>query len=182
MSGGASRRFGADKARAEVGGTALILHVAHALESVAFRTVVVAARKGEYNDLGLTTIGDDVPGMGPAGGVFTALRHAFDSGAGTRVDWILVSACDWLGIRPEWARGLIAQRSADAHAILFASDQTQPLLALYHREALPHFKRAIDDGRVRMQGIIDELNSVVLPAPSDWSQATNVNRPSDLPG
>lgn len=176
LAGGGSRRFGADKARALVDGTPLILRVARALAPVAASTTVVAASAGAYDDLALPTIGDDTAGLGPAGGLATAIGHRLrESGGG----WILVSACDWLEVDAGWARLLMGAVVPGSHAVLF--DPLQPLFGLYHTAAGPAIAQAIDAGERRMQEIAAGLSPVRVAAPETFAAAVNVNRRDDLP-
>jgi molybdopterin-guanine dinucleotide biosynthesis protein A len=177
LAGGHSRRFGSDKARAPVGGVAMILELAAALSPVAFSITVVAAEPGEYDDLELVTIGDVIADKGPAGGILTALRH---NEAGDGADWVLVSACDWVGVRPEWVRELLAARRDETHAVAFRWDRFEPLFALYHRSAQAPLASSVESGQLQMQSILSLMSTVSLPTPDGWGDATNINRPSDI--
>ena len=76
LAGGQATRFGSDKARAMLDGEPLIARLVKRVQPHASRITVVADVAGKYDDLGLTTIADDVPGRGPVGGLLAALRHA----------------------------------------------------------------------------------------------------------
>lgn len=76
LAGGKSRRFGSDKARAVVHHQPFLLHVARQLAPLCESVWVVAQRAGQYEDLGLATLGDLAPGSGPLAGLQTALSHA----------------------------------------------------------------------------------------------------------
>jgi molybdopterin-guanine dinucleotide biosynthesis protein A len=72
LAGGASRRFGTDKALALLHGRPLILH---ALEALRAQADVVAVSGREWP--GVLCLPDwPGPGLGPAGGLLGALRHA----------------------------------------------------------------------------------------------------------
>ncbi|MEO0513683.1 MAG: molybdenum cofactor guanylyltransferase [Planctomycetota bacterium] len=102
LAGGQSRRFGSDKARHLIGGKPMISRVAEAFSGVASATFVVAQRAGQYDDLGLTTLADDVPGAGPLAGLRSALRHEAARQAANAdpapppadSTWILLTSCD----------------------------------------------------------------------------------------
>jgi molybdopterin-guanine dinucleotide biosynthesis protein A len=175
LAGGRSRRFGSDKARATLDGDPLITRLARELAPVASSTTVVAAAAGAYDDLGLTTIADDVPGLGPAGGIVTALRHRLRvSGNG----WLVVSACDWAGVEVGWVRLLLGGVVAGAGAVLF--DTAQPLFCLYHTRVEAVLGAAVDSGSLRMQELVAGLSVATVPAPPGFARAVNVNRPGDL--
>lgn len=173
LAGGHSRRFGTDKARAEIDGVPLIVRLAESLSCVALSLTVVAATAGHYDDLGFDTIGDVIPDKGPAGGVLTALQHA-------KTGWVFIVACDTMGTSAEWVEALYDARRTGAHVVVFKSDRLEPLFGLYHTSAASYFQSSVASGRFRMQSILAELSAIELPAPPHWSRATNVNRPSDI--
>jgi molybdopterin-guanine dinucleotide biosynthesis protein A len=171
LAGGKSRRFGSDKARSLHHGIPLITGVARALEPVASRITVVAATSGAYDDLGLHTIGDVLPEKGPMGGLLSAI----DDCRGAQ--WLLLSACDWVGIQEPWARLLLARRQKSLQVVLFRSDRLEPLFALYHTSIRNTAARLIDDGRLKMIELIDSVKTDAIPAPGEWSDVVNLNRP-----
>lgn len=88
LAGGASRRFGRDKALATWRGKSLITHSADALQPFV-ESIVVAGRA--CRAAGLTTIPDyPRPGLGPLGGIAGALRLAETMG----YKGVLSIACD----------------------------------------------------------------------------------------
>ncbi|MCK5619076.1 MAG: molybdenum cofactor guanylyltransferase [Candidatus Krumholzibacteria bacterium] len=173
LAGDKSRRFGSDKARALHRGAPLITGVARALEPVASRITVVAAASGAYDDLGLPTIGDVLPDKGPMGGLLSAI----DDCRGAQ--WLLLSACDWVGIQERWARLLLARRQSSLQVIIFRSDRLEPLFALYHTSIRKTAARLIDDDRLKMIELIDTVTTETVPAPGGWSDVINLNRPPD---
>jgi molybdopterin-guanine dinucleotide biosynthesis protein A len=174
LAGGHSHRFGSDKARAVVGGAELIVSVARALEPVARTITVVAGRAGAYDDLGLRTVGDVIPARGPLGGLLTALEDAGDDG------WLLLSSCDWMGLRREWLVRLLEARRDGMQVVAYRGSRYQPLLALYHHSLLAEARRAVQGNDRSLQTFIENANTVGLALPREWSTARNVNRPGDI--
>lgn len=173
LAGGKSRRYGSDKARADADGEPMIVRVADVLKPFASRVTVVAATSGEYDDLDLRTIGDITPDKGPMGGLLTALED--DGAAG----WIILSACDWKGIRSHWIEHLLSGRSDGRGAVAFQSDRYDPLLAAYHGSILPVVAEHIERKRLEMQELLSSINTYGIPHPADWHRAVNVNRPDE---
>lgn len=86
IAGGGSRRFGSDKARAELDGRTLLDHVIDGL-SLQTHAMVICGRTVE----GHKCLPDrPMPGLGPLGGLAAALHHAASCG----FDGVLTSACD----------------------------------------------------------------------------------------
>ncbi|MEZ6193187.1 MAG: NTP transferase domain-containing protein [Phycisphaerales bacterium] len=66
---------------------------------------MVADKEDKYADLGLRTIADHNPGLGPLAGLQAALN---DLREGQR--WLLLCPCDAIVIKPDWVRQLIDAR------------------------------------------------------------------------
>jgi molybdopterin-guanine dinucleotide biosynthesis protein A len=173
LAGGRSTRFCSDKALATVGGRPLIQHAAKAFQAAGCAVTVVADQPGKYAALGLPTIADVQPGLGPLGGLLTALRDAGTAPA------VLLAACDLHGWGPDWAAALLAAPPGAAIA-LFDTDPVQPLLGRYATALLPVIGRRIDAGRRSMHGLLDEVVPLRLPPPAATA-LINVNRREDLP-
>ena len=174
LAGGASRRFGSDKARAEVDSVPLIVRLARRVEPHVSRVVVVASREGEYADLNLHTVGDLIPGLGPLGGLLTALRDARDA------EWVLLLSCDLTELNPEWISALLAARTVDARIVAFQSEPRQPFPALYHRDLVPLVRDAIDQEQLSMQRLLRTASTVSAPLPPDWPEVPQANTREEL--
>ncbi|CAN5338456.1 molybdenum cofactor guanylyltransferase [soil metagenome] len=86
LAGGQSRRFGSDKALAELDDRPLIAHAAAALEPFVAEVAICGRAFG-----GFVALADrPAPGLGPLGGLAAALRHAADHG----FDAVLSIGCD----------------------------------------------------------------------------------------
>ncbi|MEM6391757.1 MAG: molybdenum cofactor guanylyltransferase [Planctomycetota bacterium] len=178
LAGGQSKRFGSDKARAEVEGQTLLQRVADALTPVTGGGVVVAAEADAYADLGFTTLGDSRPAHGPLGGLETALEHR-DTEAGP--GWIALASCDLLDPKPQHLATLIEHTEAVQepipNAVVFETDRPQPFPGLYHTSALPVVKTGLAEAKPwGMIRLLRSLSSVCIPAPADWPAIPQANR------
>lgn len=86
LAGGQSRRFGSDKALAELDDRPLIAHAAAALEPHVDAVAICGRAFGSY----VALADRPAPGLGPLGGLAAALRHAADNG----FDTVLSIGCD----------------------------------------------------------------------------------------
>ncbi|MES2054397.1 MAG: molybdenum cofactor guanylyltransferase [Pseudomonadota bacterium] len=99
LAGGASRRFGSDKALALAFGKPLMGHAIDSLHAVVGHTVICGR---EWPSM--TSLADrPVSGLGPLGGLNAALHHARETG----FDWVLSIACDTPFVAPDVLRSLI---------------------------------------------------------------------------
>jgi len=111
IAGGASRRFGGDKGVALLGGSALVEHVASAVQMQCDDLVIVGR-----DWPGIARV-EDRPnqGEGPLGGLNGALHHAQVHG----FDAVLCAGCDTLPVPPDLAVSLVPGPSVvDAHWLM----------------------------------------------------------------
>jgi molybdenum cofactor guanylyltransferase len=172
LAGGASKRMGQDKALLPYRGTTLVEHVAkNVLEAVGSVTLIGDPER--LGHLGLAVLPDELPGSGPASGIYTALRS-------TETDWNLVVACDMPSVSADILRELVDRTQTASRNCVAATGvygQPEPLCAVYHRRCLPAIERAIRDKRLRMRDLIKEFGAVWMKV--EASALTNVNTPAE---
>jgi molybdenum cofactor guanylyltransferase len=176
LAGGLSSRMGRDKALLPYRGKTLIEHVAgivgEALPDTS-RPVAIIGDPSRYGNLGYPVHPDSVPGCGPLGGIYTALKVSTS-------DWNLLVACDMPMLSPVGLRALLDCAQAASGSCLTAAaldGQPEPLCALYHRRCLPVLNRAIREKRFKMRGLLAELDwETVVLSPEIFA---NVNTPAE---
>ena len=174
LAGGQSRRFGSDKARALLCGEPLIAAVARVAQTAGLEVTVIADRAAKYAGLGLHTIADIMPGLGPLGGLYTLWNHS------PRAEWALVLACDMAPLRAEWLRALVTAQHEGADAVLFDTENPQPLLACYRRTTAPLVPGLLREESASMKALLRQCRVETVPAPASLGTLRNVNRPQDL--
>jgi len=171
--GGNSSRMGRDKAALPLRGRTMVELIAAAVAEAAGSATLIGPPE-RYASLGLPVIPDSRPGLGPLGGIHTALT-------GSAAAWNLIAACDLPEIRGAFLNELMdaaEESGADCLIPTGPSGQPEPLCAAYHsrcREAigaaLEHKVRKVTDG-------LTGLRVVTWPVrESNWFQ--NVNTPQE---
>ena len=130
--------MGREKALLELGGVPLIVRTARLVESVTGSATVIGESAG-IRALGLRCVpDDDWPGVGPLGGIATALRVS-------RAPWSLVVACDLPYLTRPWLEYLVGRAlSSDADAVIAMNDGgAEPLCAAYRKRAKPTMPAAL---------------------------------------
>ena len=94
--------------------------------------------------------------------------------------WILLAACDWVGLRTEWAEALLRARQEDAQCVLFCDERPQPLLALYHTSLAPVVTARLATQNRSMMGLIRSVDHVELSPPAGWETAFDIDTHDDL--
>jgi len=149
LTGGTSRRMGADKALLVVAGTTLLARTLAALCAVSDDVTIIGARPA-YARFGVPVVADDFPSGGPLGGLATALRVA-------RHEQTLVVACDMPLLSVALLRAMAAEpRDYDALVPLL-SGRPQPLHAVYARSCLPAIGARLEAGSLSVVEMLDDL-------------------------
>lgn len=181
MAGGKSSRFGSDKARALLHGTPLLIYVAQALKNRSQSLTVVAESSGSYDDLGYPTIGDMTPGLGPLGGLQTALHHCKNTTHEhpSSDGWFLFTSCDMMGLQADWVDMLWAGRVSGKLAVAFGPEPWDSLFALYHIDLEAEIEQRIAQQQRAMWRMM-EANAQAVPHPMGWDRVSSINTPEAL--
>ena len=179
LAGGASSRMGRAKALLEIGGEPVIVRTARLVEAVVGSATVVGGL-GEYENLGLWVIEDDVRDAGPLGAIATALRVS-------NAPWNLILACDLPHLTREWLQFLVQRAlTSQADAVLpINALGAEPLCAAYHKCGEPLIRTAIERGVRKVTDGLQELRIETIE-PAEWKAFDsegflfkNMNSPED---
>lgn len=172
--GGRSRRFGRDKLREPVQGCWLVDHPIRALREVfGPRVAVVGECHPEVAARADMVIPDRYPGVGPIGGILSALEHTQGSVFVLPGDLPRVSGGDLLAILG------VATRCPEAWAVLSRTDAPEPCVGLYRLVASGSLRDRMLSGRMAIYDAIPPDQVVWVPMPA--SSLLNLNKPEDLP-
>ncbi len=174
LAGGTSRRMGRDKAFLVANGQALYFRSLELLCNY-FQKVMISGDRPDLASGVIPCIPDIYPGSA-LGGIFTSL-HTADT------DWVFVSACDMPCPDFRILEMLLERRhSADA-VVPETPSGFEPVFALYHKNCLPVFEKALQLGRKSIFNLYAELNVHFLnwcDMPEGWEKSLiNINTPAD---
>lgn len=178
LAGGRSSRMGRDKASVELNGRTLLQRSIDLLAPHVDDILVIGDPAAHADALALT-IRDEQPGMGPLGGLVTALQHA-------RHELIVVVACDMPGLTDAFIERIQLEMMHKADAIVPEHDGLiEPLAACYHRHCLSPFERCIAQGTLKMSDALEEVRTLFIPihpGTGEWPADLfrNINAPGDL--
>ena len=179
LAGGASSRFGQDKALYRWQGRPLVHWVMQPLGEAGIAPCWLVANR-DYPQLPWPVIPDVWPGGDSLSGIHAALRHA-------RTDWVAVAACDLPRLNAAYWRLLLEARRPGLQAVVARGPGgfLEPLAALYHCSALPAVEERLQRGEYRLQSLLANLETAVM----DWTVLEaqfgpqlflNANRLADL--
>jgi molybdopterin-guanine dinucleotide biosynthesis protein A len=199
--GGASRRFGSDKALALVDGTTLLERTLGVLEQRCAHVFAATGVAPRYTGLlagRAQIVLDRAPDIGPLAGLEAALTAAARVPGATH---LVAVACDLPNLDAATLDRLVAgARSSGAHAVLWRdAGGEHPLLACYRIDALPAVTAAITRGERRLVAFhgapLQEVHGTALDshvrvahvdreasAASAPDPAANANSPRELAG
>jgi len=183
LAGGRSKRYGSDKAFAELDGISLLQRAARTLFPLAGRVVVVANDLDRHSLEGKPVRPDLVSGIGPLGGLHTAIAWAAEEGLRGAV----VLATDMPFVPTPLLEDLVSRLDRDA-AVVPASHGPrgfEPLCAAYDVGCLPAIEAAIERGDRAVVSFFPavDLRILELARVSSYGHPDtmffNVNRPED---
>lgn len=174
LTGGASRRFGSDKAVYRIEDETLAERVCRALrEAGAVEVISVGGDESALAALGCFDrhVVDLWPGEGPLGGIVSALEAS-----GSEV--VVVLACDTPGVGPSAPRTLVDALAAADVALGVVGDREQPLSAAWSRRAAVALRHAFESGERAPRRIVDRFDAVRVEL--DDADVDDIDRPDDV--
>lgn len=184
LAGGASSRFGTDKALAELQGQTMLLRTAKLLAAVTPKVKVISPT-AKLSEAAYETILDRWPGEGPLGGILTALLDA-KSDAGPNA-WNLVVSCDMPFLSTEWLRFLTERAlTSGAEAVVPKSAHGwEPLCSCWRASATEMMLPNFEAGTRKITEALNVLDVEVLDE-KGWKRFDtggrlfwNINTPAD---
>lgn len=178
LAGGASRRFGGDKALARLNGKPLIAHVIDRLSGPQTVLAINAPVREAYAEFGLPLVPDSLEGgLGPLAGVLTAMHWAAAQG----LDKVLTAPAD----TPFLPQGLFSALSGAEAPVVMArsSGQVHQVCALWSCALADDLEAVLRSGEVRAVWAYAERHGRALVdfEPSGGVDAFfNINTPADL--
>jgi molybdopterin-guanine dinucleotide biosynthesis protein A len=189
LAGGASSRFGSDKALVRFGAIPLLLEIAQLAQTCTSQVTVVAnAQKYDHLGAQLEILEDRWPSEGPLGGIITALQHT--AATDRSVEWNLILSCDMPFLTAEWL-AFLADHARDSdkeiQVILpHSAHGPEPLCACYRTSAAAPLKNVFDRGVRKVTQALKEVRTEVLDE-SVWKRFDsagrlfwNMNTPADF--
>lgn len=179
LAGGKSQRLGVDKTLLRLDGVWLLQRIVQQMGTLSTDVLVVANEPQKLASLGVPTVSDREPGVGPLAGIAAGLT-AMRSQMG------LFVACDMPLLSRPLLRYMI-RLAEDADVVIPRNrNETEPLHALYGKNCLDPISVSLEQGRRRVIYFFDRVR-VRYVDPEEVSafdplglSLFNINRPEDL--
>lgn len=178
LAGGKSKRLGRDKARVEFAGQDLLNRAVTQLQRMV-SDVWVVGRDPQTHGLNVPWMMDETPGLGPAGGILTALRKLKRP--------LLVISCDLPLLDDATLKRLMSERDRRPNSALMTTwlqketGYIEALVAIYEPGARYLLEEALTCGLHKLSVIIPpEVRHHLLYSTQDARPFFNINYPADL--
>jgi molybdopterin-guanine dinucleotide biosynthesis protein A len=183
--GGASSRFGTDKALVEIGGKPLAMRVHALLRKACVPEIWLVGDPAKYGRLGVKCLADARPGEGPLGGILTSLRNTAQNSTS---DYNLIIGCDMPFLTEDWMEELLSRAfESDADVVVARSASgLEPLCAVWRTEVTKLVEAQFEKGVRKITEVMNQLQMEMLDE-SVWKRFDkndrlfwNMNTPADF--
>lgn len=178
LAGGKSSRMGTDKGLQQLCGKPLIYYAIQALSGLCNK-IIISTSSNEYKSFGYKTIADEIPGIGPMGGIFSALKQS-------RTEKNLVLSCDLPFVSRELFSHILENSEGYQVAVPWQGHQHyEPLCGFYHASILDQLSLYIQRKNYKLPNLFDEIsiNKLIINSKYDFYHENiflNVNSKHDL--
>jgi len=178
LAGGKSSRMGTDKGLQELCGKPLISYSIKLLSEIC-STIIISTSSDAYQSFGYKTVADEIPGIGPMGGIYSALKQS-------KTEKNLVLSCDLPFVSVELLSYIL--KSAEGYQVAVpwqGSQHYEPLCGFYHLSILDQISNYIQNNNYKLPDLFNEIsiNRLVIDNQSDFYSENlflNVNSKHDL--
>jgi molybdopterin-guanine dinucleotide biosynthesis protein A len=175
LTGGASQRFGSNKALASFQGERLLDRLVRVLSEHCGEVLLVGGDPDQISGVAAVHVLDLFPGEGPLGGLATALSAA-------SAEVLLLVACDLPLLSGPLVKALL-EHAGEADVVVPETPRgLEPLCALYAKRCLPAVLGALERGERRMTAFHEAVEVLRLPSKTlpDAEALANVNTLEEL--
>ena len=175
LAGGKSERMGFDKGSVNLHGKEQRYYVADMLKPFCKEVYISCRQDQQQVDTHYKSLVDTFTGLGPYGGILSALRDQPGSA------WLVV-ACDLPLLKDETLQHLIANRNSASIATAYQSafdGFPEPLITIWEPKSYPVLLSFLAQGYSCPRKVLINSDVTLLNAP-DPEALTNVNTPEEL--
>ena len=175
LAGGKSRRFGSDKALAQMNGVTLLEMAVHLLEDLKLNPAVITSAEKEkiYSFLRCPILKDLIPDQGPLGGLYTAFSAFPDSS-------LLVLTCDMPYLTASLLKRLTEQHQKGNLITLYRVEEERihPFPGIYEPILMGRIIKNIHANQLAMHRFIENTPQVQFIQSKEAVDAfRNINEP-----
>lgn len=178
LAGGKSSRMGADKGMQSLCGKPLISYTIKVLSELC-STILISTSSDAYLSFGYKIVADEIPGIGPMGGIYSALKQS-------KTEKNLVLSCDLPFVSKELLTYILENSEGFQVAVPWQGEQHyEPLCGFYNLSILDQMNTFIQNRNYKLPDLFEtvRINRLVINNKSDFYSEDlflNVNSKHDL--
>lgn len=176
LAGGKSSRMGTDKGLLLFEGKAMIQYVIEQMLPI-FDKLVIVSNNPEYEKFGLEVIPDLIKDIGPAGGIYTALKHSE-----TKLNFMV--SCDMPFVNKEAVDFVFKNRNESQIVLLENQGKLEPLFGVYSKDCEDKWLQLIQQEKVKLQDMVLHFKFKKIPVENNEIFAAsffkNINTKADF--
>ena len=176
VAGGKSSRMGLDKALLEWEGKSLIQIAVDAVSAVCDKLTIIADNGERFLSLGLDIYPDKISGMGPLGGIYTALCVS-------ESEKVFCVGCDMPFLDEDVIRGMLDIAEESDVVVPYLDGGFHPLHAVYSRNCIKPIRDTLESASPRVIDFYDRVRVRSVGEddfPTLSYSLTNLNTPADV--
>ena len=158
LAGGKSCRFGGPKVLAPLSGAPMASWGLSVLEAAGLAVGLISDEEGVEAALALPARPDLEAGLGPIGGLWTALQWASERGD----DGVLLLGCDMPLVNEALVRAILDWDDAAPAVVPVGSEGPEPLCALYRSTCAPEVERRLHSDDRSLRGLAKALGAAFI--------------------
>lgn len=177
LSGGAASRMKKEKGLCFLNGKPMITYVMQVLEEITSE-IIISANNNDYQKFGHPVIPDEVRGIGPLAGIYSALKFS-------KTPNNIIISCDMPFITVELIKHILNNSKGYQVVIPVIRGLHEPLCAFYARSILPQLELMIEQKIYKLQEVSRFAKTRFLEISPDFGFYTpqlfsNINSPEEL--
>lgn len=150
LAGGKSSRMGTDKGLQKLCGKPLISYSIQLLSEFC-STIIISTSSDAYQSFGYKTVADEIPGIGPMGGIYSALKQS-------ETEENLVLSCDLPFVSSELLRYILKNSEGYHVAVPWQGDHHyEPLCGFYRLSVLDRMSAFIQNNNYKLPDLFQEI-------------------------
>lgn len=175
FAGGKSLRMGTDKALLTIDNQPILLRMINLINPFC-DFVAISGQNENYSVFKLEMVPDVYSDCGPISGIYSCLQHS-------KTDWNLILSVDVPFVTDEFVKCLISNIDECDCVVPKHTFGIEPLVALYHKKALPVVGDKIRKGDYKLMNLLDALDTKLLDSTDFLIENPglfhNLNNPED---
>jgi molybdenum cofactor guanylyltransferase len=151
LAGGKSSRMGTEKGMLPLCGKPMILYAIEALSPICSQ-LIISSSSDSYTDLGYQAVADEFPGIGPMGGIYSALRKS-------KNEKNLVLSCDLPFVTSELLKYILDNSEGFKVAVPWLGGKYyEPLCGFYNSSILGKIGDYILNENYKLPDLFEEIS------------------------